>query len=78
MQVIEDLQNELKQTELSYKTWLHTQFINANDTLKQLQTSKRTIETNITELKRAIKNSTIYAPISGRITETKKVNQSYK
>lgn len=75
MQVIEDLQNELKQTELSYKTWLHTQFINANDTLKQLQTSKRTIETNITELKRAIKNSTIYAPISGRITETKKVNQ---
>ena len=37
MQVIEDLQNELKQTELSYKTWLHTQF----KTTSNFQTNNR-------------------------------------
>ena len=46
----------------------------ALDTKKSLQSAKNSIESRITELERAIKNSTIYAPISGRISEVTKLN----
>lgn len=73
-QNITDLQNQLSQNELTFETWKNTQKINALDLEKNLQSSKNTTESTITELDRAIKNSTIYAPISGRITEITKLN----
>lgn len=73
-QNIIDLQNQLNQNKLSFETWKNNQKITALDLKKNLQSSKNSIESRITELERAIKNSTIYAPISGRIFETTKLN----
>lgn len=73
-QNIIDLQNQLNQNKLSFETWKNNQKITALDLKKNLQSSKNSIESRITELERAIKNSTIYAPINGRIFETTKLN----
>ena len=73
-QKIEDLENQYRQAKLSYETWLNDQNIQAKEKLLSLNTEKNTIESRISELERSIKNSTIYAPISGRISEIKKLN----
>ena len=73
-QTIEDLKLQLSRQELIFESWKNAQEIQALEEKNQLQTTKRTIESHISELERAIKNSTIYAPISGRVSEVKKVN----
>ncbi len=73
-QNIEDLQNELTKTQLAFESWKINQKITALETKKSLETAKNTIENHITELERIIKNSTIYAPISGKIFEITKLN----
>ena len=73
-QNITDLQNQLNQNELAFESWKNSQKMTALDTKKSLQSAKNSIESRITELERAIKNSTIYAPISGRISEVTKLN----
>ncbi len=73
-QKIEDLENIYRQTKLSYETWLNNQSIQTNEKLSALKAEENTIESRLSELERAIKNSTIYAPISGRISESKKLN----
>jgi len=52
----------------------HNQKMAALDAEKALGSAKNSIESRITELERAIKNSTIYAPISGRISEIARLN----
>lgn len=73
-QTIADLENQYTQTKLSYETWLSGQSIQTNEKLSALETERKSLESRISELERAIKNSTIYAPISGRISEIKKMN----
>lgn len=73
-QSITDLQNQLNQNELAFEAWKNNQKLTALESKKSLQSTKNSIESHITELKRAIKNSTIYAPISGRISEITKLN----
>lgn len=73
-QTIVDLENQYTQTKLSYETWLSNQSIQTNEKLSTLETERKSIESGISELERAIKNSTIYAPISGRISEVTKRN----
>ena len=75
IQNIQDLQNQLEQNELAFESWKSTQKLNAIDNSKQLETSRKTIQSRISELERAVKNSTIYAPISGRINEVVKLNE---
>ena len=73
-QTIIDLENQYTQTKLSYETWLSNQSIQTNEKLSALETERKSLESRISELERAIKNSTIYAPISGRISEVTKFN----
>lgn len=73
-QNIIDLQNQLIQNELAFEAWKNNQKLTALESNKSLQSTKNSIESHITELKRAIKNSTIYAPISGKISEITKLN----
>lgn len=73
-QTIADLENQYTQTKLSYETWLSNQSIQTNEKVSALETERKNLESRISELERAIKNSTIYAPISGRISESKKLN----
>ncbi len=73
-QTIQDLQSDLNKNELAFESWKNNQKMSALDTKKALQSAKNSIESRITELERAIKNSTIYAPISGRISEVAKLN----
>ncbi len=73
-QTIVDLENQYTQTKLSYETWLSNQSIQTNEKVSSLETERKSYESRISELERAIKNSTIYAPISGRISEVTKFN----
>ncbi len=73
-QKVEDLQNQYEQKEYAFESWKNNQLASVLAKLKDLQTERNSIESKISELNRIIKNSTIYAPISGRITETKKLN----
>lgn len=73
-QNIIDLENQYTQTKLTYETWLSNQSILTNEKLSALETERKSLESRISELERAIKNSTIYAPINGRISEVKKLN----
>lgn len=75
LQSIQDLQSELYQNELAFETWKNNQKMQVMENKKQLELTRNTLESRIAELNRIIKNSTIYAPISGRITETTKVNK---
>ena len=69
-----DLQNQLKQNELLFESWQNNQRLVAIETKKILQSDKSTIESHIKELERLINNSTIYAPIGGRIAEVTNLN----
>lgn len=73
-QNIQDLNSQLSQNLLAFDGWKTSQRIQAFELSKQLITNKNTIESRITELERIMKNSTIYAPIDGRISETTKLN----
>ena len=73
-QTIEDMDNQYRQARLTYETWLSNQNIQTNEKLEALRSERYSIESRLSELERAIKNSTIYAPISGRITEVVKRN----
>jgi len=73
-QNIQDMQTQYEQNVLQYNTWKNTQLTQTLGTYRQLQTDRNSAESRISELERIIKNSTMYAPISGRITEVKKMN----
>ena len=62
------------QTKLSYETWLSNQNIQVSEKISALETERKSLQSRISELERSIKNSTIYAPISGRISEISKLN----
>jgi len=74
-QAIQDLESDLNQNELVFETWKNNQKMQALETEKQLESTKNSLESRIAELERIIKNSTIYAPISGRISEVSKFNK---
>ncbi len=73
-QNVQDMQAQYEQNVLLYSTWKNTQLTQTLETYRQLQTDRNSAESRISELERVIKNSTMYAPISGRITEVKKMN----
>src|SRR5574344_452068 len=68
-QNIKDLEYEISQERLNFEIWMRTKEMNEIETKKQLQSKKINIESRIIELERLIKNSTIYASISGKISE---------
>ena len=74
-QTVKELENQFRQSRLSYETWLSNQNIQTNEKVASLKIERNNIETRLSELERAIKNSTIYAPISGRISEVTKRNK---
>lgn len=74
-QTVKELENQFRQSKLTYETWLSNQNIQANEKVASLKIERNNIETRLSELERAIKNSTIYAPISGRISEVTKRNR---
>lgn len=74
-QTVKELENQFRQSRLTYETWLSNQNIQTNEKVASLKIERNNIETRLSELERAIKNSTIYAPISGRISEVTKRNK---
>lgn len=73
-QNVQDMQAQYEQTVFQYRTWKNTQLTQTLETYRQLQTDLSSAESRIAELERTVKNSVMYAPISGRITEIKKMN----
>ncbi len=73
-QTIQDLETELNKNQLAFEIWRNSQKLTAIENQKNLKSVKNTLESRIAEIERLIKNSTIYAPISGRISEITKLN----
>ena len=71
---IQDLETELNQNQLAFESWKNSQKLTAIENQKNLDSAKKALESRIAEIERLIKNSTIYAPISGRISEITKLN----
>ena len=72
---IQDTQYTYEQNKLSYDTWKNNQISNALELQTELTMSKDSILSRIAELERTSRNTTIYAPITGRITEIQKINK---
>lgn len=73
-QNFEDAQLELSQTKLQFSLWKKQQMINTMNEFQNLTLRKENLERRISDLERYIRNATIYAPISGRINELRKLN----
>ena len=53
-QTVADLENQYTQTKLSYETWLNTQTLQTGEKIASLESEKKSIESRISELERAI------------------------
>jgi multidrug resistance efflux pump len=73
-QRLEDMLWETEQQELQFSLWKNNQTIEVMDALKSLIQNRENLERRISDLERNIRNATLYAPISGRINETRKFN----
>lgn len=73
-QNVVDAENAKEQARLSFDAWLNNQKVQAVEQKRTLESTRRTLESRIGELERSIRNSTIYAPISGRVAEVAKRN----
>lgn len=73
-QTIQDFETELNKNQLAFESWKNSQKLTAIENQKNLESAKKSLESRIAEIERLIKNSTIYAPISGRISEITKLN----
>lgn len=71
---IEDKEAAYKQLCFSIETWQNSRYIETSDTIKKLQQNIYTLEQRNASLDRIIKNANAYAPITGRIVETRKLN----
>lgn len=73
-QNIDDLTISLEQLELRYQSWKNKQLLNALEKEKLLKQTKESLEVQIYQIDRAIQNSIIFAPISGKIAEAIELN----
>lgn len=71
---LEDIIRELEQAELQCTLWKDNQMIETMDYVKNLMQNKESLERRISDLERNIRNATFYAPIAGRINESRKLN----
>lgn len=74
-QNIVDMQTEYDRTIMQYNTWKNSQLSSALELQQQLETEKNLVEDRKSELERGIRNATLYAPVSGIISEVKKMNE---
>lgn len=70
-----DCKNEYDRCVADFDSWKNSTKLQANTNFQNLNTTKDTIQTTLTEIKRNIRNANIYAPISGKVFEVKKVNK---
>jgi multidrug resistance efflux pump len=73
-QNIEDLEKNLQQSKLAFISWRDNLLVDTMNTLKTLTQNKDSLERRIADLDRNIRNASLFAPISGRINEIKKIN----
>jgi adhesin transport system membrane fusion protein len=73
-QNIEDAMRELEKAELELELWKNNQIIETINDLQTYTQNKENLEWRISDLERNIRNASIFAPISGRINEYRKLN----
>ncbi|MDR1220622.1 MAG: HlyD family secretion protein [Treponema sp.] len=73
-QKTDDLERELRQNELGLASWRNSRMAETMDAIKSLLQNQESLERRMADLERNIKNATLRAPVSGRISETRKLN----
>jgi multidrug resistance efflux pump len=73
-QKIVDLEKEWQQAKLALASWRNYRMIEVIEMIKNLTQNQENLERRIADLERDIKNATLRAPVSGRISETRKLN----
>jgi adhesin transport system membrane fusion protein len=71
---LDDMVREIEQTKLQFSLWKNNQRIEIIDGLKSLMQNRENLERRISDLERTIRNATLFAPISGKINESRKFN----
>lgn len=71
---IVDIESEIIVLDKHYISWRNRELVNVQEKIKNLEQLRQTKERRISDLERNIKSATIYAPISGHIDETQKIN----
>lgn len=73
-QRIYDMEIELERAELQFALWKNSKIIETTESRDALQQSRTNLERRMSDLENNIRNATMYAPISGRINEFRKLN----
>ena len=73
-QRIEDIEREIIQVRLSFNLWRNNRLIETMNNLKTLSREQEIIERRISDLERNIKNATVRAPITGKVSEIRALN----
>jgi multidrug resistance efflux pump len=71
---IVDLEKYLQQAKLALASWRNYRMIEVIEMIKSLTQNQENLERRMADLERDIKNATLRAPVSGRISETRKLN----
>jgi len=71
---IDELALELERAELQLALWRNGRIVESTDMINALTQQRENLERRISDLERNISNATIYAPISGRVNELRRLN----
>lgn len=73
-QSIDELKHNYNDSLFQFNSWYNNQLVSTNENITRLRNELYHVEGKISDLERKIKNSTITAPIKGRIDEVMKLN----
>jgi len=71
---LDELALELERAELQFALWRNGRIVESTDMINALTQQRENLERRISDLERNIGNATIYAPISGRVNELRRLN----
>jgi len=71
---INEIERELERSKLQFLLWRNNRIVETTDILRNLIQHRENIERRKSDLERNINNSTIYATISGRVNELRRLN----
>jgi len=71
---IYEMERDLERTEIQFALWRNSRIVEATDTIHNLMQHRENLQRRMSDLERNILNATIYAPISGRVNELRRLN----
>jgi len=71
---VEEMERELARAELALALWVNTRTVETADAIRDLTAQKESLERRMADLETGIAGASIRAPISGRVSELRRLN----